>query len=63
MSAAKWSSLMSGLAAVVILVASYHQWVDIRYDGVMRLKRWAKVMLAVCIALTVAGVALALVAS
>jgi hypothetical protein len=50
------AGLLSALAGISILVASYFQWFDITYDGRAPLRWWPKVLFALMIALQVVAV-------
>lgn len=55
------AAIASTFAAAAILIATFFQWWDIEYDGGMRLRRWAKVVLLAALLIIVAsGVALIL---
>src|SRR4051812_25933462 len=56
--AEQWSALLSLLAALVITLASFRQWVSVQYDGGMPLRSWAKAMLLCVVALLVGALAL-----
>lgn len=45
------TALLSLLAATAIVTASFFQWWDVRANGEIRTKRWAKVLFAVVLAL------------
>ncbi|MEP6759559.1 MAG: hypothetical protein ABJB55_10225 [Actinomycetota bacterium] len=62
MSSEQWSAALSLLAAIVVVAASFRQWVVVTVDGDLPLRPWAKVMLAAVLVLLVA-LAVALVVS
>jgi hypothetical protein len=52
----KLSSLVSLLVAVVIAIASFFQWFDVRLDGKWPLRKWIRALLVCCVvALIVSG--------
>jgi len=44
----KLSSVLSLIAALIILVANFFQWWQIGYDGKMITKKWVKIMFGFC---------------
>lgn len=45
------TALMSLLAAITIVTASFFQWWDVRVNGEVHSKRWVKVLFAVVLAM------------
>jgi hypothetical protein len=43
----RMAAILSTVAALVIVVATWFQWWDITYEGGMRARPWVRVMLAV----------------
>jgi hypothetical protein len=52
-----FSSLISFIVAIIVLLASFFQWWDITYDGKMNTKKWVKILFVVLMAaLLTAGI-------
>ena len=49
MSAERWSALLSLIAALVIVAASFRQWVTVTVDGGLPLRPWAKWVLVIAV--------------
>jgi hypothetical protein len=54
----QWSAALSLIAALIITLASFRQWVSVTYDGDLPLRGWAKWMLIIVVGLLVAALAL-----
>jgi len=58
MSPEKFSSFLSLLVALAVLLANFFQWYDLTYWGKLRLKRWALGLLVICVLVLVASICL-----
>ena len=58
MTTEKLSALLSLLAALVVVVASFFQWWNITYNGQLITKRWVKVLLGLVVVSLLAAIVL-----
>jgi hypothetical protein len=60
MTGEKWAALVSIVAALVVVAATYFQWWDVTFDGELRIRRWVRFVLlpGVIALLVVAGILL-----
>jgi len=58
MTTEKLSALLSLLAALVVVVASFFQWWNITYNGQLITKRWVKVLLGLVVISLLAAIVL-----
>ncbi|HXF36127.1 MAG TPA: hypothetical protein VNO17_02975 [Actinomycetota bacterium] len=63
MSGSKLASILSTVAALIIVIATFFQWWDIKFNGAMRLRRAARWVLVLVAALLGASLLVLLMSS